>query len=81
VYYNPAVHVLHIKREASRQSTRAQYEFWRAGYIFYKKHYADKTSLPIHAVLVAGLAAKGGMKLVRDMMRPIPPAPNQIELH
>ena len=81
VYYNPAVHVLHIKREASRQSARAQYEFWRSGYIFYKKHYAATTAFPVHALLVAGLVAKGGLKLVNDMMRPLPPAPNQSELH
>lgn len=81
IYYYPAVQVLHIKRESSKNSARAQYEFWRAGYIFYKKHYADKTPLPIHLMLVTGLALKGGMQLVRDMMRPIPTAPNQSELH
>jgi N-acetylglucosaminyl-diphospho-decaprenol L-rhamnosyltransferase len=80
VYYNPAVQVLHYKREASRGSTRAQYEFWRAGYIFYKKHYADKTALPLCALIVLGLAVKGGMKLVREMTRPLPPSPNASEI-
>ncbi|MBM3127442.1 MAG: glycosyltransferase family 2 protein [Chloroflexi bacterium] len=80
VYYNPAVRVLHYKREASRHSERAQYEFWRAGYIFYKKHYADKTAFPLRVLITLGLAWKGGMKLAREMMRPLPPSPNAAEL-
>jgi N-acetylglucosaminyl-diphospho-decaprenol L-rhamnosyltransferase len=80
VYYNPAVQVLHYKREASRFSERAPYEFWRAGYIFFRKHYADRTALPLRAAIVAGLAIKGGARLVREMMRPIPPAPNAREI-
>lgn len=81
VYYNPGVQVLHYKREASRHSARAQFEFWRAGYIFYKKHYADKTALPVRALVMLGLAIKGGMKLVREMMRPLPPSPNAAEIY
>ena len=81
VYYDPTVKVIHYKREASRGSERAQYEFWRAAYIFYKKHYACTTPLPLHAVIVGGLAIKGGRKLVSEMRRPLPPAPNLAELH
>ncbi len=80
VYYNPTVQVLHYKRESSRNSARAQYEFWRAGYIFYRKHYRTTTSLPLHWMIIAGLAYKGGMKLVREMLRPLPPSPNQAEI-
>lgn len=80
VYYYPAVQVLHYKREASKKSDRAQYEFWRAAHIFYQKHYARTTSLPMHLLLFCGLALKGGMKLVREMLRPLPPSPNQAEL-
>lgn len=81
VYYNPAVQVLHYKREASRHSARAPYEFWRAGYIFYKQHYADKTALPLRALIMLGLALKGGTQLVREMMRPLPPCPNASEIY
>ncbi len=81
VYYNPAVQVLHYKRAASRGSARAQYEFWRAAYIFYRKHYAHTTALPLRAAIVGGLALKGGMKLVREMMQPLPPAPNRSEIY
>ncbi len=81
VYYYPAVQVLHYKREASKQSARAPYEFWRAAYIFYKKHYAQTTSFPMHALLAAGLAIKGGAKILREMMQPLPPAPNGPEIY
>ncbi|MCI0476876.1 MAG: glycosyltransferase family 2 protein [Anaerolineales bacterium] len=81
VYYNPAVQVVHYKREASRHSERASYEFWRAGYVFYKKHYADKTALPLRVLIILGLAWKGGMKLVREMLRPLPPSPNAPEVY
>jgi N-acetylglucosaminyl-diphospho-decaprenol L-rhamnosyltransferase len=80
VYYYPAVEVLHIKREASRNSARAQFEFWRAAYIFYKKYYAAATPLPLRLVLTAGMAFKGGSRLVREMLRPLPPAPNAAEI-
>ncbi len=81
VYYNPAVTVLHVKRESSRQSARAQYEFWRAAYIFYQKYYAAHTALPLRAAIILGLALKGGAKLIGEMLRPLPPAPNASELN
>ncbi len=81
VYYNPRVEVLHVKRAASQNSPRARYEFWRAAYIFYKKHYAARTPFLLRALVTLGLALKGGRKLVREMMRPLPPAPNWSEIH
>ena len=80
VYYYPDVEVTHYKREASKKSARAQYEFWRSGYIFYQKHYARTTSFPMHLVLCAGLVIKGGIKLLREMMRPLAVSPNQAEI-
>jgi N-acetylglucosaminyl-diphospho-decaprenol L-rhamnosyltransferase len=80
VFYNPAVTVLHIKREASKNSSRAQYEFWRAGYFFYRKHYRATTLLPMHLLITFGLAIKGGMKLVREMLQPMPLSPNAAEI-
>lgn len=80
VYYNPAVQVLHYKRAASKGSAKAQYEFWRAAYIFYRKHYRDTTPLPLHALLMLGFAAKGRGKLVSEMLRPLAPAPNESEI-
>ncbi len=80
VYYYPGVAVLHFKRESSKLSARAQYEFWRAAYIFYQKYYARTTALPMRALLIAGLAFKGGRQLVREMRQPLPPSPNRAEI-
>lgn len=81
VYYYPGVQVLHYKRAASAGSPRAQYEFWRAAYIFYKKHYEATTPLALRGMIQLGLALKGGMKLVDEMRHPLPPAPNYAEIH
>ncbi|MCS7071134.1 MAG: glycosyltransferase [Anaerolinea sp.] len=72
IRYHPAVTVLHVKRAASRQSARAQFEFWRAMLIFYRKHYRRSTPLPLHALILAGLLVKGGRPLWREIRRPSP---------
>ena len=43
VRYNPRVTVLHVKRAASRMSSRAQIAFQEAMLYFYRKHYAAAT--------------------------------------
>ncbi len=80
IFYYPRVEVLHYKRESSKRSRRAQIEFYRAMYIFYRKHYASTTPLWLHAVVLAGIAARGGLALVREMIRPLPTAPNLSEV-
>ncbi len=79
-YYYPGVQVLHYKRSASRQSARARYEFWRAAYIFYRKHYARATPFFLRALITLGLTLKGGLRLAGEMSRPLPPAPNAAEI-
>jgi GT2 family glycosyltransferase len=70
VYYYPEVTVLHYKRQASEQNRRrAQFEFWRAMYIFYNKHYADDTRSWLHYLVLAGLALLGGREMVREIAR------------
>lgn len=70
VYYYPEVTVLHYKRQSSDQNrSRARYEFWRAMYIFYRKHYAEETPLLIHYLVLGGLVLRGGMRLLREMVR------------
>jgi hypothetical protein len=59
-----------VKRAASRQSTRAQHEFYRAMLIFYRKHYRDTTPLWLHSLILMGLALKGGRPLLDDLMHP-----------
>lgn len=71
VMYNPRVTVRHVKRAASRQSRRAQQEFYRAMLIFYRKHYRRTTPWWLHSLVLAGLALKGGRPLWRDLWHPV----------
>jgi GT2 family glycosyltransferase len=79
-YYYPGVEVLHYKRESSKQSRRAQVEFYRAMYIFYEKHYAHITPRWMNLLVMMGIAAKGGIALVPAMLRPLPTSPNIAEV-
>jgi GT2 family glycosyltransferase len=68
VGYRPHVQVVHVKRAASRGSARARHEFQRAMWLFYDKHFAATTPLPVHALIVAALVARGGPSLLREML-------------
>ncbi len=76
VYYYPRVVVQHIKRASSGQSTagaaKARYEFDRAMWLFYRKHYQAATPRPIDALVRFGLGLKGGPQL-RSEMKPLEP--------
>lgn len=74
VKYNPRVRVTHVKRAASRQSRRAQTEFYRAMLIFYRKHYRPTTPWWLHSLILTGLALKGGRPLWRELRHPTPAA-------
>lgn len=67
VVYRPAVVVRHVKRASSSKSARAPYEFQRAMWLFYEKHYAKTTPRLVHGLVMLGLALRGGPKLVREM--------------
>ena len=73
VYYYPAVVVTHVKRAASRQdnagAAKARYEFDRAMWLFYRKHYRAATPRPIDALVRLGLGFKGGARLRAEMRR------------
>ena len=72
VVYHPQVVVKHVKRAASRQSQRAQLEFWRAMLIFYRKHYRTTTPLWLHSLVMTGLLLKGGRMIWTEMRQPEP---------
>ncbi len=72
VWYHPAVSVRHVKRAASRKSPKAQFEFWRAMLIFYRKHYQRGTILPLHVMVMAALLFKGGPGLWQEIRNPTP---------
>jgi GT2 family glycosyltransferase len=60
VWYHPQVVVRHVKRAASRKSKKAQFEFWRAMLIFYRKHFRATTPIWLHGLILTGLLVKGG---------------------
>ena len=37
-------------------------------WLFYDKHYARQTSLPVHLLVIAGLALRGGPGLLAEML-------------
>ncbi len=63
VWYNAAVEVLHVKEAASRRSRRARVEFYRAMFIFYRKHFAATTPKPLHWLILTGIAGKGAVDI------------------
>ncbi len=69
VYYHPKVQVTHVKRAASRQSQRAQFEFQRAMLLFYRKHYRRTTPLWLHLLVMLGLLVKGGPQLLPEIRK------------
>lgn len=70
VWYYPAVTVHHVKRAASRRSPKAQFEFWRAMLIFYRKHFRRGTLYPVHLMILTALLFKGGPGLWQEIRNP-----------
>ena len=72
VWYHPAVTVHHFKRAASRNNPKAQFEFWRAMLIFYRKHFRRTTFFPVHLLILSALLLKGGPGLWHEIRNPQP---------
>lgn len=70
IVYHPQVVVRHVKRAASRRSKKAQFEFWRAMLIFYRKHFRATTPIWLHSLVMLGLLVKGGRGLWLEMRQP-----------
>ena len=77
VMYHPDVIVWHVKRAASRRSERAQFEFYRAMLIFYRKHYQATTPFWLHNLVMLGLAIKGGRGLWQEIRHSPMPVTNR----
>jgi hypothetical protein len=69
VVYYPDVIVHHVKRAASNASPKAQYEFQRAMWLFYRKHYRQTTNPLVDKLIRTGLAFRGGPQLAEEMKR------------
>jgi hypothetical protein len=71
VYYYPQVVVTHVKRASSGQdnagAAKAKYEFDRAMWLFYHKHYQANTSGVVDWLVKLGLGLKGGAQLRAEM--------------
>ena len=67
VIYNPSIVTLHVKRASSRQSKKAQVEFYRAMLIFYYKHYQESTPAWLHWIIMLGIGLKGGRPIWPDI--------------
>ena len=68
IMYNPAVHILHLKRASSKKSARAQTAFYQAMLKFYQDHYQATTPIWLHGMVMGGLLVKGG-RPVWELMR------------
>ncbi|MBC7251881.1 MAG: glycosyltransferase family 2 protein [Anaerolineae bacterium] len=73
VFYNPAVTVLHYKEAASRGDRqirpKTRYEFYRAMYVFYQKHYAATTPFWLRWLIVGGIVLRGGMVMLQEILK------------
>ena len=71
VRYHPAVTVLHLKGQSSRQrpvsSIRAFYDAMR---VFYNKHYAAQHGAPFNTLIHLGVSAFEAAALVRNRLKP-----------
>lgn len=67
IMYFPDVMVHHVKRAASRRSEKAQYEFDRAMWLFYCKHYRAVQSRLVDLLVRIGLGLRGGRRLAQEI--------------
>lgn len=71
VFYQPATRVLHFKgATSSRQSERMIVEFYRAMWLFYRKHYASRLPRPLTWLVAAGIVARGVLAFSLNLLRP-----------
>ena len=71
VYYNPAVVVTHYKAQSTRKRfARMTIEFYRAMWLFHKKHFAQRTFFLLNWVTALGLAGLCSLALTVNFLRP-----------
>jgi GT2 family glycosyltransferase len=70
VRYDPSIVVLHHKGASSRQaSLRARRAFFAAMLLFHRKHYWQRHSPLVNALVVAGIAVWAGLSLAQTAAR------------
>lgn len=71
VFYNPTTSVLHYKgATSSRRSERMIVEFYRAMYLFHRKHYARDMWRPLNWLVTVGIVARGSFAFAANLLRP-----------
>ena len=71
VVYLPTALVHHLKGATSRRdSSRMIVEFYRAMWLFYRKHYAKQRFLLLEWAVLAGIVARGLLALLLNALRP-----------
>jgi GT2 family glycosyltransferase len=69
VWYNGQSEITHVKRASSSQSSKSRIDFYEAMWIFYRKHYREKTPWLVDQLIRLGLAGKGGLDVARHLWR------------
>lgn len=71
VFYFPEARATHLKSaSARRQSRRMIVEFYRAMWLFHRKHYAARTFFLINWLVMIGIVARGMLALAVNAFRP-----------
>ena len=71
VYYNPAVVVKHYKGQSTRQRAMAMnIEFYRAMWLFHKKHFAQRTFFLLNWATALGIVGLCCLALSINFLRP-----------
>ena len=69
VYYGESI-ITHLKGASSKkQKNKLIYEFYRAMYIYYKKHHADESSFLVNIVVYIGIAVLCILKLFLNLFK------------
>lgn len=71
VVYHPLARVTHLKSaSARRQSRRMIYEFYRAMWLFHRKHYSSRTFFVVNWLVMIGIVSRGLLALTVNAFRP-----------
>ncbi|MGH9176434.1 MAG: glycosyltransferase family 2 protein, partial [Vicinamibacterales bacterium] len=71
VFYVPRARVRHLKGATTRrQSYRMIVEFYRAMWLFHRKHYAHRTLFLLNWLVGAGIVARGTVAICANALRP-----------
>lgn len=66
-YYYPKTHIIHYKGASSRRRPlKIVYEFHRAMYLFHRKHFRSRYSLPTNILVYGGIGLKLAMAVLKN---------------